>query len=95
MTGTNPSPATATPQRTPEAESCKECGEAFLPRRNDQVFCQPDCRHAWHNRAKSRAATAYEILIKWRKTRGIGLGELSAVVDEWLREDREAGRATT
>lgn len=75
---------------------CRECGNGFRQKRRDQVFCRPACNRKFYRRREIRGATAVEQLIAWRKTRGAKKGaltEIAAMVDEWIREDREAGRS--
>jgi len=73
---------------------CRFCGDEFRAKRHDQVFCGKAHRQAFHRRAELRGATAVELLIAWRVTRGGKkgiLGEIAAVVDGWIKEDRDAG----
>jgi len=73
---------------------CRFCGDEFRVKRQDQVFCSRQHRQAFHRRAEIRGAQATELLIAWRVTRGGKkgiLGEIAAVVDGWIKEDREAG----
>lgn len=70
---------------------CKECGDAFRQKRTDQIFCQSACRKMWHRRTELRGGAAVEKLIEWRITRGSKkgiLGEIAAMVDGWIKEDR-------
>lgn len=72
--------------------TCKECGEKFRAKREDQVFCRPQHRQKWHRRQQVRGGRAVELLIAWRKSRGGkkgALGEIARMVDEWIKEDRE------
>ncbi len=66
--------------------------------RPEQRFCPGGkCRRKYQHRALGRAVATYEVLMKWRRTRGrktvIGgrgrLGDMSVMVDRWIREDRE------
>lgn len=73
---------------------CRLCGGDFRQKRADQVFCKPAHRKTFHRRAELRGAKAVELLIAWRMTRGGKkgiLGEIAAVVDGWIKEDRAAG----
>lgn len=72
---------------------CKNCGEEFRRKRLDQVFCQAECRQAYHRRNEVRGGRAVELLIEWRTTRGGKkgiLGEIARIVDGWIRQDKEA-----
>jgi len=73
---------------------CRLCGDEFRAARHDQVFCSKEHRQKFHRRAELRGAKAVELLIAWRVTRGGKkgiLGEIAAVVDGWVKEDRAAG----
>ena len=73
---------------------CRFCGDEFRKARLDQVFCSKKCRQAFHRRAELRGGKAVALLIEWRVTRGGKkgiLGDIAAVVDEWIKEDRANG----
>lgn len=73
-------------------KTCKECGCEFRQGRRDQIFCTSSCRQKWHRRIELRGGAAVEKLIDWRKTRGSkkgALGEIAAMVDAWIMEDRK------
>jgi len=72
-------------------KQCKECHEDFRQKRNDQKFCDAWCRQKWHRRVELRGGKAVELLISWRVSRGKKgiLGEIAAMVDEWIKEDRK------
>jgi hypothetical protein len=82
----------------PVRRRCRECGKPFLAIRQDQVFCKPGCRRAWHSWRESRGARAIELLIWWRRDRRRGsLTRLTAFADELVRDhrDHEARRRPT
>ncbi len=71
---------------------CKECGEKFRQKRNDQRFCTAEHRQKWHRRSQVRGGAAIEKLIAWRVSRGAkkgALGEIAHMVDQWITEDRK------
>lgn len=72
---------------------CKECGRVFKPIRVDQEFDTPECRKIWHKKASRRGGQAYQALMLWRKSRGRKkglLGDVTALVDRWIDEDRRS-----
>jgi hypothetical protein len=71
--------------------TCKECKDEFRQSRKDQIFCCSQCRQKWWRRVELRGGQAVEKLIAWRVSRGSkkgALGEIAAMVDGWIKEDR-------
>jgi hypothetical protein len=62
-------------------------------------FCSPDCYRKYHKRALVRGARLYEIAMRWRgaprshqrgaKNPATIFGDVTWLLDEFLREDRE------
>lgn len=80
-----------------DPRQCKMCLVRFKPVRVDQCFCGEKCRNSWNYRAASRGRAAYDLLVKWRRTRGKRKGvlsDLAFLVDAWLDDDRRAKLAT-
>lgn len=79
---------------------CPECG-ADVPqgtRGRPRIFCCPEHKRAFNNRALSDGAAALAFLKAWRVDRGSGeiakasLQRLCQMVDSFNEADREAGR---
>ena len=72
---------------------CKRCGASYVPYSGQphQSFCSGTCKAQWWSQARNRGGQAYRLLIEWRLRRGKTktIGDLSAMVDEWIREDRD------
>ena len=74
---------------------CRECGDPSETHRHDKRFCSRLCHDRFKARKARRAAKVYDLLIKWRVTRGARkgtLGEIAHVVDGWIKEDMERKR---
>lgn len=78
---------------------CLECGHVAQTRRNDQnTFCSPKCRMAWHNRRRARGAELYDFVMAWRFERNqtdtlAQLGRLASAyndADKTLRDGRRS-----
>ncbi|MCG8506205.1 MAG: DUF2116 family Zn-ribbon domain-containing protein [Sphingomonadales bacterium] len=73
---------------------CAECGEG-LPRdrTRQQDFCGDACRSAFNNRRKRRGAILYDLAMDMRVNRRPGsFTRLQQQIDQFIREDRDAGR---
>jgi hypothetical protein len=72
---------------------CRLCSGDFRQKRHDQVFCGRRCRQTFHRRNEVRGATAVQLLIEWRKSRGASkkasLSDIAHMVDGWIAEDRK------
>ena len=69
---------------------CRKCRQVFKPARGDQVFCNRQCKRAWHAWREGKGAQAVELLIKWRGRRlPGGFTALTAFADDLLHEHRE------
>lgn len=72
---------------------CRECGAVYTATDLAQEFCRPACRIAWNNRARLRGARLYEAVMTWRVLRQPGgFAAVTALVSDFLAEDRAAGR---
>jgi hypothetical protein len=78
----------------PQLRYCKECGEGFYPRRDDQDFHNRTCRQKWHARRQKRGMELIDFALEWRgkRLKG-GFTKFCQMVDEWLREDRAHAKA--
>ena len=47
-------------------QGCRDCGASFRARRATQEFCCSGCRQAFHNRASSRGAELYHLVMAMR-----------------------------
>ena len=82
-------PAAALP-KLPPIHRCDECGAPFYQLRHDQVFHRQSCRRAFHRRKEVRGAKLLSFALEWRRTRRRGgFSELTQMIDEFLREDRQ------
>lgn len=100
----NPSKSAACTRVPPEAPGrpaepaargsvCRECGAVYTVTDLAQEFCSPFCRVAWNNRARLRGAKLYEAVMTWRVLRQPGgFAAVTALVSDFLDEDRAAGR---
>ena len=95
----------AKPRRTWKGapRACMECGSSFNPTHPKGMFCQPSHQVAFHNRNGKRGRVAIPLAQAWRAPRGskdpaaratakTALGQLCRLIDQYNREDREAGR---
>lgn len=74
---------------------CAECGACFTRSQYKQVFCQPACKQAFHNRSAKRGKTLVPLLLAWRGDRTGGkqaFREACAAISRFNAEDKEAGR---
>lgn len=58
--------------KKPEIRYCQECGEAFIPMRRDQEFCDRPCRQQYHSRRRDRGMELYDLVMSWQKKRSGG-----------------------
>ena len=84
-------------KQPPKERPCKMCGTSYPPYRYEQLFCSPTCKKRWWRRAEVRGAAVYDLLVKWRRSRGkdktATLGKICGVVDHWMYDDEDAGLA--
>lgn len=81
---------------------CPECLARFKPRAARQLFCCPDHKRSWHNRAAKRGAVLYALVMAARETRDgtrgdrdtgkRASGQANMLMMDWRDEDRAAGR---
>lgn len=71
---------------------CSYSGTKFRPIRSNQRFSSPQNKAAYFRRAQVRGGQVYELLIKWRKSRGSDksatLSDICAKVDKWISDDK-------
>ena len=82
--------------------TCPECVQVFRPVHPRQLFCCPAHKAAFHNRATVRGKALTPMAMAARITRDgcqgdtvtgkRGRRESRQLIDQWAREDREAGR---
>lgn len=91
----------AKPAPAPQPLSCAECGQEMPPGKRggrQKVFCSERCKTANGNRAALRGKALVRLAQAWRVDRGgtdiakIAFAEMTAMLDQWNAEDREAGR---
>lgn len=82
-----------------EGRHCRECGGSLAGKDVRADFCSTPCRSKWWRRAQIRGGRVFQLLIDWRHARNKSwegprnqLSEIAHIVDEWITEDREAGR---
>lgn len=89
------------PQRGPKPRNCAECGAEFIPARQHAAFCCKAHQTAFQNRSMSEGRAVIALLKAWRASRNrkddreLGarcLSEVCAIVDQFMSDDREAGR---
>lgn len=82
---------------------CAECGTEFTPKSAAQRFCSKVCKNNYTNRELQRGSLLYKAAYRWRKNSrssdpqqrkdgGSYLTFMTQMIDEWTKEDREAGR---
>lgn len=81
---------------------CPECAKPFRPVHTRQLFCSQQHKDTFHNRATARGRVLTPMAIAARITRGGSRGDIATgklarresqrLIDQWAREDREAGR---
>lgn len=88
-----------------EPTCCAPIAPARRSRREDQPtrFCSDACRNRYRNRAIKRGYRLYEVVARWREAprchqkgavnQPTNFGDVTAVIDEYLRRDRELREA--
>lgn len=81
---------------------CPECAQPFQAVHSRQLFCCPEHKAAFHNRATVRGRVLAPMAMAARITRDGSRGDMETgkaarresrqLIDAWAREDREAGR---
>lgn len=76
--------------------TCPGCGKVFSPKRHDQGNCSKACKVTCANREATRARQLYRMAYHWRLGGGKGrrgslMGEMTLLVQGWMKEDRERG----
>lgn len=75
------------------SKTCPECGEGFTTRQPSAVFCSRACKTAAANLEATRGKQLYRLAYGWRaKGSGVKFSDLSWLVDQFIKEDRERGR---
>lgn len=86
---------------TTKTRRCAECPTTFEVKPSPgkpKAFCSAACKQAHANRRASRGKSLMTVAQGWRKSRGSGdlgkflFGEMTAMLDQWNAEDRDAGR---
>lgn len=74
--------------------TCPECGEGFQTRQPSATYCSRECKTNAANLEAARGKKLYRLAYHWRKGKGSGVkfSDLSWMVDEFIREDKKAGR---
>lgn len=82
--------------------TCPECAQPFRPVHSRQLFCSPEHKATFHNRATVRGRALTPVVMAARITRDGTRGDMVTgkrarqesrqMIDTWAREDREAGR---
>ena len=92
--------ATATLDHELPVGSCAECTATFRKVRENQRFCpRAKCRQKWYRRHEVRGGELYRKLYRMRQDRhlpaadqGVRLGDVTRMIDQYIREDAERGR---
>lgn len=76
---------------------CAECGATFKRLQAKQLFCEPACRTAYHNRSAKRGKTLVPLLLAWRTKRTgevskRALREACQLIAQFNAEDEAADR---
>lgn len=91
-------------QNKPQARKtrlCPDCGAEFVPASYQQTFCSKEHKVAFQNRAAQEGRAIIALAKAWRASRNSKdasargaacLSELSAILDGFNAQDREAGR---
>ena len=92
------------PRRNDERCAEPTCNQP-LPEGAKHDFCKPSCYRKHRNRAMSRGFRLYDVAVAWRTAprshqRGAQnpptrFGDVTFLIDEYLREDREMREATS
>jgi hypothetical protein len=90
MSGTGESPKGAVRDRgAVVVQKCAVCG-----RRCKRTFCSAEHATAYHNLRAVRGRALYDQAMRWRRYRSPGgFSAICRLLDAWLAEDREMGRA--
>jgi hypothetical protein len=74
------------------SRQCSECGKPFQTSQPTASFCSRKCKADSANLEAVRGKKLYRLAYGWRKGNGARFSDLSALMDVFIREDREAGR---
>ncbi len=79
----------ATHRRAPRKFGfCRECGVRFQAHRTSREFCCTECRQTFHNRAASRGAEIFHVLMAMRFDRAKATAAGTSCFAGWRRHSR-------
>lgn len=74
------------------SKQCPQCGSPFNTSQPSALYCSRACKTGAANLEATRGKQLYRLAYGWRSGSGAKFSELSYLVDQWRKEDREAGR---
>lgn len=74
------------------SRQCAECGEPFKTSQPTAAFCSRKCKTDSANLEAARGKKLYRLAYGWREGSGAAFSDVSWLVDQFRREDREQGR---
>ena len=75
-----------------KAKACPQCSAPFTTTQPNTLYCSRKCKTGAANLEATRGKQLYRLAYGWRSGSGVKFSELSWLVDQWKREDKEAGR---
>lgn len=72
--------------------TCDHCGGSFQTLQPSALFCSRKCKTDAANLEAARGKQLYRLAYNWRRGKGASFSDLSWLVDQFIREDRETGR---
>jgi hypothetical protein len=75
------------------SKACAHCGAPFASPQAGAIFCSRKCKTDAANLAATRGKQLYHLAYGWRTGKGGKFSDLSWLVDQFIKEYREAGRA--
>ena len=76
----------------PSERVCQECQRLFTSPQPNTLYCSRKCKTSAANLEATRGKQLYRLAYGWRSGSGVKFSELSWLVDQWRKEDRESGR---
>ena len=74
------------------AKQCPTCGQPFTTNQPATLYCSRACKTKAANLEATRGKQLYRLAYGWRSGSGAKFSDMSYLVDQWRKEDKEAGR---
>lgn len=72
--------------------TCSHCGTPFASPQRFALFCSRKCKTDAANLEAARGKQLYRLAYHWRAGNGPSFSDLSWLIDQFRKEDRETGR---